>query len=116
MWGLCRGPPGEEPASAHTGFTGTLNEPHTSFVIQPGEANLEDQLDSGSQCIHRQWAGGPCGTLWGWRTATSFPWGLMLNFSFFLAMSGDMDEALSPSSSSRGKGPLAGAGGGGDRG
>ena len=65
----------------------------------------------GPSASPRQWAGGPCGTSWGWRTATS-PRGTPCSTSAFSWPSGTWMRPSGPSSSSRGEGPLAGGGGG----
>lgn len=60
----------------------------------------------------RQWAGGPYGTLWGWRTATS-PRGTPCSTSAFSWPSEIWMRPSGPSSSSRGEGLLAQGGAGG---
>ena len=63
------------------------------FVIQPGEANLEDQLDSGSQCIPQAVGRRPLRDFVGLEDCDTPTRDAMINFSFFLTI-GDMDEAF----------------------
>ncbi|KAB0382291.1 hypothetical protein FD755_004208 [Muntiacus reevesi] len=70
-----------------------IQVPHYYFTRKPGEANLEDQLDSGSQCIPQAVGRRPLRDFVGLEDCDKPTRDAMLNFSFFLAI-GDMDEAF----------------------
>ncbi|XP_017895951.1 PREDICTED: intraflagellar transport protein 140 homolog isoform X1 [Capra hircus] len=70
-----------------------IQVPHYYFMRKPGEANLEDQLDSGSQCIPQAVGRRPLRDFVGLEDCDKPTQDAMLNFSFFLAI-GDMDEAF----------------------
>lgn len=60
-----------------------------AFVIQPGEADREDQVDSGCPCVGRR----PLRDFIGLEGCDKPTRDAMLQFSFFVAV-GDMDEAF----------------------
>uniref|UniRef100_A0AAA9RV10 Intraflagellar transport 140 n=1 Tax=Bos taurus TaxID=9913 RepID=A0AAA9RV10_BOVIN len=70
-----------------------IQVPHYYFTRKPGEANLEDQLDSGSQCIPQAVGRRPLRDFVGLEDCDKPTRDAMINFSFFLTI-GDMDEAF----------------------
>ncbi|XP_057603578.1 intraflagellar transport protein 140 homolog isoform X4 [Hippopotamus amphibius kiboko] len=70
-----------------------IQVPHYYFTRKPGEADREDQVDSGSQQVSQMVGRRPLRDFVGLEDCDKPTQDAMLNFSFFLAV-GDMDEAF----------------------
>ncbi|XP_028354376.1 intraflagellar transport protein 140 homolog isoform X3 [Physeter macrocephalus] len=70
-----------------------IQVPHYYFTRKPGEVDLEDQVDSGSQRIPQTVGRRPLRDFVGLEDCDKPTRDAMLNFTFFLAV-GDMDEAF----------------------
>ncbi|XP_026973686.1 intraflagellar transport protein 140 homolog isoform X4 [Sagmatias obliquidens] len=70
-----------------------IQVPHYYFMRKPGEVDLEDQVDSGSQRIPQTVGRRPLRDFVGLEDCDKPTQDAMLNFTFFLAV-GDMDEAF----------------------
>uniref|UniRef100_A0A8C9E2I0 Intraflagellar transport 140 n=1 Tax=Phocoena sinus TaxID=42100 RepID=A0A8C9E2I0_PHOSS len=70
-----------------------IQVPHYYFMRKPGEVDLEDQVDSGSQRIPQMVGRRPLRDFVGLEDCDKPTRDAMLNFTFFLAV-GDMDEAF----------------------
>ncbi|XP_059935422.1 intraflagellar transport protein 140 homolog isoform X4 [Mesoplodon densirostris] len=70
-----------------------IQVPHYYFTRKPGEVDLEDQVDSGSQHIPQTVGRRPLRDFVGLEDCDKPTRDAMLNFTFFLAV-GDMDEAF----------------------
>lgn len=66
---------------------------HGAFVLQPGEADKEDKMDSGHYHIPQMVAKKPLRDFVGLEDCDKPTRDAMLNFSFFVTI-GDMDEAF----------------------
>lgn len=63
------------------------------FVVQPGEADRDDQADSGHPCIPQMVGRRPLRDFVGLEDCDKPTQDTMLNFTFFVTV-GDMDEAF----------------------